>query len=44
MVNIQKHCLALIILTLFTNTTLATDEKLSPGSGSEISEQDETLI
>ena len=43
MVNIQKHCLALIILTLFTNTTLATDEKLSPGSGSEISEQDEYL-
>ena len=40
MINMEKYCLVLIMLTLFTNTTLATDEKLSPGSSSEITEQD----
>ena len=43
MINIEKYCLVLIMLTLFTNTTLATDEKLSPGSSSEITEQDEYI-
>ena len=43
MINMEKYCLVLIMLTLFTNTTLATDEKLSPGSSSEITEQDEYI-
>ena len=43
MINVKKYWLALTVLTLFSNIVLATDEKLSPGSSSEISEQDKYI-
>ena len=40
MINVTKYCLVLTVLTIFANTAMAADEKLSAGSSPEIGEQD----
>ena len=43
MIIVKKYWFALTVLTLFSNIVLAADERLSPGSSSEISEQDKYI-
>jgi len=43
MINVKKYWLVLGVLSFFFNSVMATDEKLSPGSKPEISEQDKYI-